>query len=191
MLLATREVGQREGELLIRHDAEVGLTSQLVVQRGELGSLPEPVAIARATPRIFTTDGSGQGEGVIVDAGSGQLAGSSNPLKAGQRIWIYASGLGAVDQVVPPGATVPAEAQPNVASPVEVLFDGVASQVESAVLAPSALNGAQQWLEPLAPAYVGIYRITTVVPEGLNVGSVRLILKTGGASSLPVTVQIQ
>jgi uncharacterized protein (TIGR03437 family) len=173
------------------YDADSGLTSQLVVRRGETSSAPESVAIAANTPRIFTIGNSGQGQGVIVDAESGQLVGPSNRLSAGRRIMIYASGLGAVDPLIDVGAAVPDGGQPSVKSPVQVLFDGIEAQVESAVLSSSDLKGAEKWLDQLGPAFVGIYRITAIVPEGLSSGNARLLLKAGGSSSLPVSVEVQ
>jgi uncharacterized protein (TIGR03437 family) len=173
------------------YDADSGLTSQLVVRRGGTSSAPESVAIAASTPRIFTIGNPGEGRGVIVDAESGQLIGPSNRLSAGKRVFIYASGLGAVDPLIDAGAAVPDAGQPSVKSPVQVLFDGIEAQVESAVLSSSDLKGAEKWLEQLAPAFVGIYRITAIVPEGLSPGNARLLLKAGGSSSLPVSVEVQ
>ena len=117
------------------YDADSGLTSQLVVRRGDSASAPESVAIAASTPRVFTTDSSGQGQGVIVDAATGQLAGGDNPLSAGQRIYISAAGLGAVAPLIEAGSAAPPDALPSVVSPVRVLFDGIPATVESAVLA--------------------------------------------------------
>ncbi len=173
------------------YDADSGLTSQLVVRRGQSASAPESVAIASSTPRVFTTDGSGQGQGVIVDAATGLLAGDDSPLSAGQRVYIYAAGLGAVTPLIEAGSAAPPDALPSVVNPVRVLFDGIPAQVESAVLASSDLQGAEKWLERLRPAYVGIYRITAIVPEGLTPGTVRMLVVSGEARSLPISLRLQ
>lgn len=102
------------------YNADSGLTSQLVVRRGEASSAPESVAIAASTPRIFTIGNSGQGQGVIVDAESGQLVGPSNCFcPPANRVSIYASGSCAVDPLIDAGAAVPDAGQPSVKSPVQ------------------------------------------------------------------------
>src|SRR5260370_33877299 len=74
-------------------------STQIVVSRNNQLSLPQPVQIRPAEPGTFTVDASGKGQGLIYVAnpdGSQVLADSNRPVKAGEIIVIYCTGLGPV-----------------------------------------------------------------------------------------------
>jgi uncharacterized protein (TIGR03437 family) len=81
-------------------DAPLNTEAELIVQRGNAISLPQPVVVAAASPAIFTQDGSGAGAGLIADAVTGLINGAANPAHAGDTIVIHATGLGSPDQQV-------------------------------------------------------------------------------------------
>ena len=125
-------------------------------------------------PGIFTRDGSGTGDGALIDAVTGALVTPSQPIAAGAYLAIYCTGLGAV---TPPTTTgdVPATLTKTTVDP-SVLIDGQP-------VTPS-------WAG-LAPGFVGLYQVNAQVPATLTSGSHRLQLVANGAASNTVTFAVK
>ena len=132
------------------------------------------LTVGAVGPGIFTRDGSGTGDGALIDAVSGALVTSSQPIAAGGYLAIYCTGLGAVTPATTTG-DVPAGLTNTTATP-SVLIDG---QPE----APS-------WAG-LAPGFVGLYQVNAQVPATLSSGSHRLQLVVNGAASNTVTFAVR
>ena len=151
----------------------------LVVQRGATLSQVESVTVTSAQPSIFTKDGSGSGQGMILRVagdGSQALAEPGNAATSGDTILVRCSGLGPVDPPVTAGAAAPDPAS-RVLADVSLTIGGVAASVSSAVL---------------VPGNSGVYQVTATVPAGLNAAdAVEVILTAGGRTSPPVTIAIQ
>src|SRR5207248_9985963 len=76
---------------------------QLVVQRGNTVSVPEPVIVAEAQPAVFSSDLTGKGQGDVFKAtadGKLVLAVTASPVSAGDTLVMYCAGLGEVDPAV-------------------------------------------------------------------------------------------
>ena len=129
--------------------------------------------VGAAGPGIFTRDGSGTGDGALIDAVTGALVTSSQPIAAGAYLAIYCTGLGAVAGAIT--GAVPAGLTYTTVNP-SVLIDG---QPE----APS-------WAG-LAPGFVGLYQVNAQVPATLTTGSHRLQLVVNGAASNTVTFAVR
>jgi uncharacterized protein (TIGR03437 family) len=156
-------------------DLPVNVPSQLVVQTGDALSIPEPLLVAPAQPAIFTTDYSGQGQGVIVNGMTNQLADSNAPVTAGDTLVIYCTGLGAVNPPVVLGAAATGPT-PTVV-PVTATIGGMAAAVSYA---------------GLTPGFPGLYQVNTVVPAGIAPSSqVPVVLSTAGQSSPAVTIAVR
>jgi uncharacterized protein (TIGR03437 family) len=81
---------------------------------------------ANASPGLFSADGSGYGQGYILNK-DGTLNGASNPASPGDKITIYATGVGPVSSTNGYAVT---------ASPVSVYIDGFYCDGVAAVMGP-------------------------------------------------------
>ena len=98
------------------------------VQSGGAASNSVLVPVAAASPGIFSADGSGTGPGYILNQ-DGTLNSPSNPAKLGDKITIYATGVGPVSFT--DGYAVPA-------SPGSVFVEGFYCNGVAAVMGPVA-----------------------------------------------------
>jgi len=153
---------------------------------GELGTVTsKPTVMQFAAPGIFTTDGSGKGQGAIVVAGSSTIATTlandtlSGPVTPGDHISIYAAGLGPVSCLVPLGDAAPADSPCPLTNVIQVLIGG----------APATVSFAG-----LAPGYSGMYQVDAQIPAATVPGStvpVRIVVQTpAGATVSSNTVTI-
>ena len=157
------------------YDLPLNVPTQLVVQRSGALSVPQTVSVAPAQPAVFTKDQSGHGQGVIVNGITNQLADTGAPVKAGDIVVIYCTGLGAVNPSVSPGTAATA-ATPTVQS-VTVTIGG-----QNAVVAYAGLT----------PGYAGLYQVNATVPDGVTAGNaVPVMLSTAGQTSPPVTIVVR
>jgi uncharacterized protein (TIGR03437 family) len=136
---------------------------------------PVSVAIAVASPAIFTKNQSGTGQGEVFDA-SGELVEPGHAAKAGDSIVIECAGLGAVNPPVAAGVAAPSP--PSVAvNPVSVTVGGIPAKVLSATLRPGRY---------------GVYQVMAYVPAGVAPGdAVPIQLRVKGQVSPPVTIAIK
>lgn len=79
----------------------------------------------------------------IVHSSDFSLVTASKPAKAGEILSLFASGLGPTRPAVDPGKPFPANPLAVVNSPVDVLVNGAAAEVISAVGYPGSVNGYQ------------------------------------------------
>ncbi len=133
------------------------------------------VTVGAAGPGIFTLDGSGTGDGAVIDAVTYAPVTSSQPIAAGGYLGIYCTGLGAVTPATITG-DVAASPPPETAVKPTVLVDGQ----------PATLLWAG-----LAPGFVGLYQVNAQVPATLTTGSHRLQLVVNGAASNTVTFAVR
>ena len=153
---------------------EVAAGSAIAEVISKSGIALTQLPVGAAGPGIFTRDGSGTGDGALIDAVTGALVTSSQPIAAGAYLAIYCTGLGAVTPATTTG-DVPATLTSTTVTP-SVLIDG---QPE----APS-------WAG-LAPGFVGLYQVNAQVPASLTTGSHRLQLVVNGAASNTVTFAVK
>jgi uncharacterized protein (TIGR03437 family) len=149
-----------------------GVATATVTVGGQTGT--QTFTLAPASPGIFTVDGSGAGDGVIVHADN-SLVDAAKPASAGEEVVIYATGLGATN---PSFATGTAANQINTtALPVSVTIGGKAATV--------AYGGLTQ-------GCVGLYQVNAIVPSGLT-GSQPVVITVGASysSRAGVTMQLQ
>jgi uncharacterized protein (TIGR03437 family) len=123
--------------------------------------------LAPAAPGIFTINGSGSGDGVIVHADN-TLVSAARPASAGEEVVIYATGLGATNPAFATGA--PANQINTTALPVSVTIGGKAAAVT---------------YRGLSQGWVGLYQINAIVPSGLTGSQPVVITVAGGYSSRP------
>jgi uncharacterized protein (TIGR03437 family) len=134
----------------------------------------QTLSLAQASPGIFTVNGSGAGDGVILHADN-TLVSAAKPATAGEEVVIYATGLGATS---PSFATGTAANQVNTTTmPVSVMIGGQNAPVLS--------SGLTQGL-------VGLYQVNAIMPSGIT-GSQPVVITVGStfSSRAGVTTSLQ
>jgi uncharacterized protein (TIGR03437 family) len=147
-------------------DVSPGLT-KLAVQNGG-GNNTVNLFVEPAVPAIFTTDQSGTGAAAAVDDNTGLLVDAAHPLRAGDYLSLYLTGLGATTIV---NGLAVANIQPSVT---------IAGQN-----CPVTYGGR-------VPGIAGLDQINCVVPSGIGPGSAaRVVVVSGTRASNVVTVAIE
>ncbi len=150
---------------------------QLIVYGNQALSLPESITVASAKPAIFTVSQNGIGQGSITNAVTGSIADSANPVREGDIVSIYCTGLGTVNPAVPEGIRPPTQPLSTTTNPVTVSIGGAPAQVLFA---------------GLAPGITGLYQVNVIVPRGSARGSSVLVtVSSTGQVSAPVTIAVQ
>jgi uncharacterized protein (TIGR03437 family) len=151
-------------------------TTMQVVDNGEVAatvSLP----VAAASPALFTSDGSGVGQGAILNQDS-TLNSPLNPASAGSIVAIYAMGAG---QTNPPGVdgAVTGSALSTPVLPITVQIGGLDAQVVYAGSAPGLISGVVQ--------------INCLIPGGLSPGPALPVTLSAGTvkSAVGVTIALR
>ena len=149
----------------------------LLVRRTDAGSLgvPEPVLVNVARPGVFTRNASGSGPGSIQNANF-QIVTLARPVKAGDAIIIYGTGLGAVSPEVASGEPAPASPLARTAEDVTVTIGGRPARVLFA---------------GLTPGFTSLYQVNAVVPAGLPAGEADLVVSIAGQASPVVTLAVE
>ena len=129
-------------------------------------SLPN---LARYSPGIFTFGQSGDGQGAIFIAGTGQVAGSRKapgfrPARKGDVVEIYCTGLGPVTP--PGGATVSRPVVTIGDAPAEILISGLAQGLE------------------------GVYQVTARIPAAAPAGMAVHVNMRVGPPDVPGSNQV-
>ena len=135
------------------------------------------MAVTSSLPGIFAADGSGTGQGSILNQ-DGTVNSAANPAAPGSVIVLYATGAG---QLSPPGRdglVVAANSLPLPVLPVSATVGGQPAQVLYA-------GGAAGMVE-------GIIQVNLQIPSGVQPGPVDVVLQIGGHTSQPgLTVAVQ
>jgi uncharacterized protein (TIGR03437 family) len=160
----------------IPFDLNPNTEHQIVVKRGETLSSPENFAVSTTQPAIFATNQQGTGQGAITNAVSGLVADAANPVRAGDFISIYCTGLGTVTPEVEAGTAAPGATLSTTVKPVAVTIGGQAANV--------TFSG-------LAPGFVGLYQVNAVIPAGVAGDEVPVVLGIDGQTSPPVSIVVR
>ncbi len=132
--------------------------------------------VASATPGIFTVNGSGAGQGAILNEDL-SVNSYDNPADRGALITMYATGVGQMD---PPGTDglVSSTILPKPLLPITVQIGGADAQIVYAGAAPGMISG--------------IIQVNCRVPMQITPGdAVPVILSAGTATSPSVTVVVR
>lgn len=147
----------------------------VLVRRGFLEILSQSITVSAVSPGIFTTNRQGTGPGAILHADTFQPVTDANPTAAGQRIAIFATGLGPVQPAATSGQPAPSPAARTISTPL-VNINGIPATVEFA---------------GLAPGFVGLYQVNALIPAGISPGTQDLQIIINGVPSNTVTVAVR
>jgi uncharacterized protein (TIGR03437 family) len=134
-------------------------------------------AIAIGAPSVFSTGTAGPLTGIptIVRAANNQLVTASNPVRPGDALVIYLTGLGETSPLVADGAAAP--------------ISPLARTVETPTVTLGASN-LNLLYSGLAPTLVGVYQVNVSVPRNVATGmSVPLAISAGG-NTATVSVRV-
>ena len=157
---------------------------ELLVSRGGTISGPVAVTLGAAQPDILqigavSSVAAAKNLWNLLTAGtpfSPTSAAPATPLKAGESLVIYCTGLGAINQPLDPGVPAPATPVSTVNS-VSVAIGGQSVPVSFA---------------GLVPGYSGLYQITATVPSNVLTGNnIPVTISVAGQTSPAVKVSVQ
>ena len=155
----------------------------LVRKNGE-NSLPAKVFVVPFNPGIFTTTQTGSGQAAVLIAGTASVAApersipgaATRPVKIGEFVSIFATGLGAVDNRPTTGDVSPAGPLARTKTNPVITIGGVEAGL--------TFSG-------LAPGFVGLYQVNAEIAAGTPVGdAVELVLSSGLVPSNAVTIAV-
>lgn len=158
---------------LVPYGIAMNTTHQVVVFRGNSLSVPQSVTVAPAAPAIFAFPSL---QGIITDI-IGNIVDATHPVKAGDAIVIYCTGLGEVNPPVMAGNPASLTQLSNTVNAVSVGIGGVS---------------VTPLFSGLTPGFVGLYQVNAVVPNGVAAGNqVPVTLTVAGQTSPPVTIAVR
>jgi uncharacterized protein (TIGR03437 family) len=126
------------------------------------------LSLASQTPAIFSLNGSGTGQAAAVNNKDGSINGANAPVKAGDFIQLYVTGLGATTPALNDGS-VNAIPLPIPVGSVTATVGGVKANA-SAVGAPGSV--------------AGVFQVNVQIPSGVTAGNaVPVVLTVAGTST--------
>jgi uncharacterized protein (TIGR03437 family) len=154
----------------------MGQSQALLTTSFNGSSATQPVTLASFVPAIYTTNGQGSGQGVIVNSAN-ELVAAAHPSIAGTtNVTIYCSGLGPVTNGPATGSLAAANPHAWTIVTPSVTIGGVAATVVTSALAPGQL---------------GVYAVGVQVPAGVAAGNaVPVVVSTYNQSSNAVTMAV-
>jgi len=143
--------------------------THLTISRNGSAGIPLVLNLSPYAPGIFI---GGDGSPAIVDYRTGALISATQPVKRGDVLIVYATGLGPIFSPPASGTVTPVDKLYTLVAPVTVAFGSATATADFA---------------GLAPGLVGVYQVNVTVPV-LSAGQTTLQLRVGGAASNSVPV---
>ena len=132
--------------------------------------------VTNTSPAVFTATTDGKSAAIAVHSDYSLVQSSPREsARSGEAIFIYCTGLGAVDKTIAAGSAGPSNPLANTSQKTTVSMGGRQAQVLYA---------------GLAPGFAGLYQINFIVPPELG-GDVKTIVSVGNALSSPVTINVR
>ncbi|MBV6430442.1 MAG: hypothetical protein IANPNBLG_00554 [Bryobacteraceae bacterium] len=153
-----------QASVVVPMEVAAGSTAIQVIYGGQSSSAASAVVQA-ATPGIFTIDGSGTGQGAVLNQDTA-INSIANPAAKGSIISIFLTGAGMVNSTN------------HLTGDVAVEIGGQPAVIQYAGVAPGAV--------------AGLYQINATIPASISSGAIPVIVSVGGVSSQAgVTVAVQ
>ena len=135
-------VGLNQINAVIPYDAAFLPVATLQVERSGFRSAPITLRVEQSSPALFVLDGSGVGQGAILNQDF-SVNGGANPARRGEIVVLYATGEG---PTTPGGVDglVAGQPLPRPAAEIRVSIDGINSEVLYAGGAPGLVAGVMQ-----------------------------------------------
>ena len=147
------------------------------VKRGSETSEAQPIGIAAVSPGVFSLNQQGTGPGAILHADTFLPVTESDPVRPGEFLLIFCTGLGLVMPEVPSGDVAPStEPLARTLSTPLVNIGGLPAQV--------SFSG-------LAPGFVGLYQVNVQVPAGVPAGTQEVEIIVDSVPGNTITIDVQ
>jgi uncharacterized protein (TIGR03437 family) len=118
-------------------------STQIQVQYQDLVSNPFPMRVLPAAPGIFSADGSGAGQAIVLNQ-DGSVNSAANPAPAGSVITLYATGAGQFNPALSDGSVIGGDTLPVPVLPVTARIGNLDAVVSYAGSAPGSVAGVLQ-----------------------------------------------
>jgi uncharacterized protein (TIGR03437 family) len=149
----------------------------VTVEMDGVQSAPVSVQVVSSAPGFFSVNGSGSGQGAILNQDS-SVNSSGNPAFRGSVISLFGTGEGLTNPALPDGALSVATPYSMPISPVTVTIGGIPAIVQYAGAAPGLATGVLQ--------------INAVIPMSVSPGDVPISVTIGQVTTArQVTVAVQ
>jgi uncharacterized protein (TIGR03437 family) len=149
-------------------------STQMVVEYMGAQSAPLTVALSPAAPGIFTDNGSGAGQGAVLNEDY-SLNSPSNPAARGSFVSIYATGVGATSPCV--DGEIYNSNFPTLTLPAIVGVGSTGAHVLYAGQAPDLVSGIAQFTVVVPDNATGVLPLTLVVGGVFSPGGVTIAVK--------------
>lgn len=169
-------VGRNQINAQIPFDLPLNSQHQILVRKGATLSVPDALSVGPVQPAVFSVAQNGRGQGAITNGVTNVVADTANPVRAGDVISVYCTGLGPVSPPVPEGTQAPLTVLSRTTNPMRVTIGGQEAVIQ--------FNG-------LAPGLVGVYQVNAFVPAGVTGNEVPVVLEIAGQQSPPVTIAVR
>lgn len=154
---------------------EVGASTVMTVTFGGNTSTGTTLPVAASTPGFFTADGSGHGEGAIINQ-DGTVNSASSPAPAGSFVSLFGTGGGQTVTPMTDGEIAASEPN-NLVLSATAMVGGQPAEVQYAGWAPTLVAGVDQ--------------VNVMIPSGTPSGPATVVVTIGTAQSQTVTVMVQ
>lgn len=164
--------GQEQINIQVPVEAAGHSTAGLTVINNGV-SITVQVQVLAAQPAVYSY---GRANGIVAHNDTGQLITAALPTKPGEYVIVYANALGPLD--VPPatGAVADPSRLSNTIERSSLTIGGIPATV---------------FFSGLTPGSIGLYQITTQIPDGVTPSSVvPLVVSAGGINSPTVTIPV-
>ncbi len=162
--------GQEQINFQAPFELEGTRSARIAVRRGGVTGAGVDVPVFDTQPAVFTSDGT---KAIVVRAAGNTLVTAESPLQPGENVYLYATGLGPVDNTPATGAGAPS------------------SPLARTRTLPSVTIGGQTCIVSfagLAPELAGVYQVNLVVGINIPSGEQDLALSVNGQPAPTVRV---
>ena len=151
-------------------------TTKVSVFRNGVSTNEIDMAIAAASPAVFTPSGLGTGQANAFNP-DGTANSGSNPVSRGSTISVFVNGLGVTEPTWAAGQTTPAEVTFVPVLPVTATIGGVVANVVRAYLSPGR---------------IGVFVVDVTVPAAVRPGVAEVLVSAGWRTSqVGATIQVR
>jgi uncharacterized protein (TIGR03437 family) len=129
--------------VLVPNGLEPGKTAQVRVDVQGVRGQTQAMSIAAASPGIFTMNGAGTGQAVVINQ-DGTINSAGNPAAPGSIVTFFATGYGITDPVSTDGIHPSPPLYPKPVQPLAVVFEGYPAPQENIYFAGMTYTGVLQ-----------------------------------------------
>lgn len=167
--------GSAATSVQVPYEVSGSATANVVLTVGSQTAKAFSVQVLPTAPGVFTTDFSGTGGAVALNA-DGTVNSASNAAARGSSIMLFATGEGLTMPADSDG-TVEANSSRVPVAPMSATFNGTTATIGADGSTPRDVSG--------------VLELTVTVPTSISAGSATVVLTAGGVAASPVLVYVK